>query len=99
MPPSPYRYGSVLREARCKTLLSEHQGKLTIPDVLDYMRDHQDRPNSVCRHPDPERGEANAYETVTSVVMDLNTLEFWISDGPPCENEHQYLRLDAEGTS
>ena len=96
MPPSPYRHGSVLREARCKTLLSEHQGKLTIPEVLDYMRDHQDRPNSVCRHPDPERGEANAYETVTSAVMDLNTLELWISDGPPCENDYQHLHLEIE---
>ena len=91
-PPSVYRQHSRHREAQCGRLLREHAGPLAVNDILEHLRNHEGHPNSVCRHPDPERGD-DSYKTVTSVVMDLHAKKMWISDGPPCENEYQLHAL------
>lgn len=92
-PPSPNRPGSVHRATRCRALLSAGSEPWTPAAILEQLRDHDGRPNSVCRHPDPARGPDQAYHTVTSVLMDLTAGRMWISDGPPCEAEYQALGL------
>lgn len=95
-PPSEFRVFSKHREARCGILMREpdaDDAPLSTESVLDRMRDHEGWPNSVCRHPDPERGENRSYHSVTSVLMDLAAGEMWISDGPPCQGPHRHLRL------
>ena len=91
-PPSIYRQYSKHREAQCGRLLREHSGPLSVDDILEHLRNHDGHPNSVCRHPDPERGD-DSYETVASVVMDLDAKQMWISNGPPCKNEYQFCSL------
>ncbi len=95
-PPSPFRQFSYHRESRCRALMLQGE-PVTTDQVLERLRDHDGHPNSVCRHPDPERGGSHTYQTVTSVLMDLDDGRMWISDGPPCEGEYQALRLETKG--
>lgn len=92
-PPSPFRKWSVHRAARCRQVMLSDT-PLTERQVLERLRDHVGHPNSICRHPDPERGGSHTYQTVTSVLMDLTAGEMWISDGPPCLGSYQHLRLE-----
>lgn len=89
-PPNPYRPSSVHRLDRLWALLDEGPPK-DVPAMKAALRDHDGHPNSVCRHPDPER--VGSYETVTSVIMDLDERALWVSDGPPCQSPYQELRI------
>jgi isopenicillin-N N-acyltransferase-like protein len=57
------------------------------------LRDHDGRPESVCRHPNPIFPEDERYGTVVSVVMDLYSKRLEATTGSPCENEYQTLML------
>lgn len=94
-PPNPYRPSSVHRLDRLWHLLDEGPPK-DVSDLMRALRDHEGHPNSVCRHPDPER--VGAYETVTSVIMDLDEGALWVSDGPPCGSAYQELRIGTPAT-
>jgi len=47
---------------------------------------HDDYPDSICRHLNPEDPEEERYITVTSAIMDLEDLSLRLTDGPPCEH-------------
>ncbi|GAB4548908.1 MAG: C45 family autoproteolytic acyltransferase/hydolase [Anaerolineae bacterium] len=66
---------------------------LAVEDIQDYLRDHQGYPHSICCHEDTDLPPGNRYLTVTSAVIDLDRRELNISDGPPCHNEYQRVRL------
>jgi isopenicillin-N N-acyltransferase like protein len=87
-PPSDSRH----RETRLRDLL-ESQPVLSVADIQRFLQDTDGFPNSVSRHEDPDYGPEEHYITVTGVVMDLNTLEMWISDGPPDTNPFHYLKI------
>jgi len=80
------------RAERLRQLLSE-AAPLSVAGVMDCLRDHDGRPNSVCRHPDTALPESDRVETVTSVIMDLDAGRLWASEGPPCANDYQELSL------
>jgi isopenicillin-N N-acyltransferase like protein len=85
---------SVHRLARMRALLEAGRPH-TPAGLMTALRDHDGHPNSVCRHPDPTQPDAERYQTVTSVVMDLDARAMWISDGPPCGVAYQVERLIA----
>lgn len=91
-PPSEKRLHSYHR-LKCIRRLLARKRSLTADDMKAYLRDHDGRPYSICRHIDPEEPPEEHYQTVTSVVMDLHERTMWISAGPPCESEYQELRL------
>lgn len=99
-PPSEYRVHSKHRRARLEALLRDPMGAtddepaIDVERMMAHLRDHDGHPNSVCRHPDPDR--AATYRTVASVIMDLDAGEFWVTDGPPCEGEYEGYGLGAE---
>jgi isopenicillin-N N-acyltransferase like protein len=93
-PPSERRQYSRHREQRLRDLL-ESKHPLSVADIQEFLRDTDGYPNSVSRHADPDYPPEEHYVTVTGVVMDLNTLEMWISDGPPDQNPFQYLKIEA----
>ena len=82
---------SVHRLERSRTLLGE-RCPISREDLLECLRDHDGYPFSVCRHPG-EKYPDEHYQTVVSVLMDLQEQKLWISDGPPCEREYQEVRL------
>ena len=91
-PPSEKRPHSYHR-LKCMRRLLARKRSLAVEDAMAYLRDHDGQPYSICRHIDDEEPPEEHYQTVTSVVMDLHDRAMWISDGPPCENEYQELRL------
>jgi isopenicillin-N N-acyltransferase like protein len=68
-------------------------GKLSVGLAKEMLRDHDGKPESVCRHGNPAFPEHERYETVVSVVMDLAERKMWATAGSPCLNEYQSLAL------
>ncbi len=75
-----------------KPIRNGHE-KLSLTRAEGMLKDHDGRPESVCRHPNSEFPEYERYRTVVSVAMDLYSRQVRVSMGSPCENPHQSLRL------
>jgi isopenicillin-N N-acyltransferase like protein len=90
------RKSTLHRFARISNLLRQMRsgnGKLTITKAENVLRDHDGKPESVCRHENQALSTDERYRTVVSVVMDLYTGQIQTTLGSPCEREYQTLRL------
>jgi len=67
--------------------------KLNMTKAEALLKDHDGRPESVCRHANSAFPEDERYQTVVSVVMDLYTSQLKATMGSPCENSYQILHL------
>lgn len=79
--PCTYTRGLRLRE-----LIAEHYGYLTPRLMMEFLADHEDHPNSICRHVDEAKPEELASESRASVVMIPAERTMYVSHGPPCQN-------------
>ncbi len=91
-PVSERRPHTYTRLERMRALIDARR-PLSVGDVQDALRDHDNYPDSVCRHYNPEDPPEEACVTVVSAVMDLNERTLWITDGPPCEHLYDPYRL------
>ncbi len=103
--PEQLRVKQVLDEERRSTLhrfsrisqllrqLRKEDEKMSMTKAEEMLRDHDGRPESVCRHENKSFPEDERYRTVVSVVMDLYTGQLQTTLGSPCEREYQTLRL------
>ncbi len=57
--------------------------------LQEILRDHDERPDSICRHPNPALPEAERYQTVVSIIMDLHAGRMHAAAGPPCVSAYQ----------
>jgi len=90
------RRSTLQRFRRITELLDERTkdgGMLDLTISRAMLRDHDGRPESVCRHPNPSFPEDERYSSVVSVVMDLYGRRLEATVGSPCEGEYQTLRL------
>ncbi len=90
------RQSTLHRFSRISRLLLQMRsgnGKISITKAEEMLRDHDGKPESVCRHENPTFPADERYRTVVSVVMDLYTGQFNTTLGSPCEGEYQTLRL------
>ena len=90
------RRSTLQRFRRIQRLLDERVrsgGKLSVSGAQEMLRDHDGRPESVCRHPNTGLREDERYKTVVSVLMDLHSRKLWATMGSPCANEYQSLSL------
>jgi len=90
------RLGSLLRYARLKDLLAGAE-RSSLGDVQTFLRDRENAPDALCRHPDPAKPEFERYATVVSVVMDLHARTLHLSDGPPDGNPYETFQLQPLG--
>src|SRR2546427_736537 len=67
--------------------------KLNLVAAQNMLRDHQGKPESVCRHSNLKLAEYERYETVVSVIMDLHSRKLWATIGSPCSSEYQSMTL------
>jgi isopenicillin-N N-acyltransferase like protein len=90
--PSTYR-----RRERATSMLgtSGKDGRTSIDDLMELLRDHDGGQLSICRHQDPDRPAHDRYETVVSVVMDLDDRVMFVASGPPCTSEYERFELTA----
>jgi isopenicillin-N N-acyltransferase-like protein len=68
-------------------------GKMSMTKAEEMLRDHDGKPESVCRHENLSFPVDARYRTIVSVVMDLYTGQLRTTLGSPCEREYQTLRL------
>jgi isopenicillin-N N-acyltransferase-like protein len=90
------RKSTLHRFARITRLLRQMRsgnGKMTMTRAEEMLRDHDGKPESVCRHENLSFPVDERYRTVVSVVMDLYTGQLRTTLGSPCEREYQTLRL------
>ena len=73
------------RAARAAGLMED--GAASVERLKDVLRDHENRPESICRHRE-DQPEDLLFETLASVVMDVTAGTLEIADGPPCKNEY-----------
>jgi len=90
------RRSTLHRYQRINQLVSpirDARRKLSLGRAEEMLKDHDGRPESVCRHPNAKFPEYERYQTVVSVIMDLYTRQLRATVGSPCESSHQTLRL------
>jgi len=89
------RTSTYLRHRRMEELLTgtTRRTPFSVEDVKSYLRDHEGRPNSICRHPETERAPSEWYETVASVILDMNARRLMMANGSPCEMGYAGFRL------
>ena len=88
-PHSERRPHTYSRLVRMRELL-EARAPVSVGDLQTILSDHDNFPDSICRHEHPDDPPQEACTTVTSVIMDLDERALWLTDGNPCE--HQYER-------
>jgi isopenicillin-N N-acyltransferase-like protein len=91
-PPNERRPHSYNRQSRMRELLVSKR-PLDLADLKRFLSDHEDYPDSICRHPNPLDPDEEHYATVTAVVMDLADRVMHVTDGNPDGAEFQVLRL------
>jgi isopenicillin-N N-acyltransferase-like protein len=84
---------SLVRFGRARQKMMDRAGKITVEDFKEVFRDHVNYPSSICRHPDERDPEAEHFQTVASIIMNLTTREVHIAAGPPCRNEYQTMKF------
>lgn len=76
------RYGRAVR------LLQSRAGALGVEAVMDILRDHFDRPKSICRHPDPTLPRVEQSATLASMILDLTAGRMYVAAGEPCRVDY-----------
>jgi isopenicillin-N N-acyltransferase like protein len=91
-PTAERRPHSYLRQRRLQTLL-EARKPVALGDLEAALRDHDNYPDSICRHQNDIDPPEERYLTVTSAIMDLDERSLQLTDGPPCEHLYEGYSL------
>jgi isopenicillin-N N-acyltransferase like protein len=87
-PRSERRPHSHTRLARMRELL-DVRAPVAVGDLESCLRDHDNYPDSVCRHSNTSDPPEEWCVTVTSAIMDLDERSLRLTDGPPCEHLYE----------
>ncbi|MBS7622119.1 hypothetical protein KEJ39_00370 [Candidatus Bathyarchaeota archaeon] len=79
---------SHIRWNRMRRLLLRRR-RLNAETIRLVTSDHFDYPNSICRHPDPRAHPDDQFETITSVIMQLDRKKLHMTEGPPCTAKYE----------
>jgi isopenicillin-N N-acyltransferase-like protein len=82
---------TIMREHRAGKILRQCRGHIDISSIQQVLRDHFDKPNSICTHPNDHSPPYEQGQTNVSLIMDLTAKKFLVAKGPPCE--HEYVDL------
>jgi len=83
-PPNPRRYLSEFRQKRMEDLLFEKK-PFDVAEIQNILKDHKNKPQSLCRHRDKSLPEYQHTITKTAMIMDLAEKKMWVTDGQPCK--------------
>ena len=82
------RYSRLLRCLQGLTKTS----KVTLAQVFDLMRDHEDYPMSICHHTYVLTPQGSG-RTIAAIVLSPEEKKIYVTNGPPCNAEFQTLNL------
>jgi len=77
---------SLVRYNRATRLLKNNIGKITVEKLKEFLSDHVNKPESICRH-------GKRVKTTFSIIINLNTLTMWLAKGNPCEVKYNEYNL------
>jgi isopenicillin-N N-acyltransferase-like protein len=80
-----------LRLRRASQGLASARGKIDVGVLQEILRDHMDRPYSVCMHENMELPLVERSATCLSIVMDLTARRIHLAVGNPCEAAYETL--------
>ncbi len=69
--------------------------RFEVSTLQSILRDHVNRPNSICRHSD-QRSHELGLQKNASIVMDLSDGAMLICKGQPCEGQYHIERLEKD---
>jgi len=78
---------SYIRSKRLHTLMNRHYGELSVGVMKKLMQDHNNYPDSICRHVDKTSPPDHWFKTIVTFITNLNEQRIYIAWGNPCENE------------
>ena len=82
-----YLKNSAFRCERMKALIETNKGKLDLSLLESILRDHENRPNTICAHVNESRSRAHWSRTLDGMIYIPEKKEAWITHGNPCEAE------------
>jgi isopenicillin-N N-acyltransferase-like protein len=88
------RPDSRMRLARLDQLLRDRLGAETHVDealLFEILSDHEDAPQSICRHFNPDQPPEERMETLFAVAMDLTERRLTLRHGKPCETTEELV--------
>jgi isopenicillin-N N-acyltransferase-like protein len=77
---------SLVRYNRANRLLKNNVGKINVEKIKEFLSDHVNHPESICRH-------GKRVKTTFSIIINLNTLTMWLAKGNPCEVKYNEYNL------
>jgi len=90
--PGPH-LNSQLRLKRAEQILQSCPDKISLEVIQNLLSDHANQPHTICMHADLSDPLQSRYQTLTSLVMDLNARVMWATKGPPCESTYVAYEL------
>jgi len=84
-----------IRCQRLFQLMENHYGRLSVDVMKQLLQDHNNCPNSICRHPNPKNPlpMGRMMKTLISLISYPEERKAYIALGNPCENEYQEYQL------
>lgn len=79
---------SYLRVNRIKRLLERHYGNITPELMMEILADHNNYPNSICKHADETKPPQFRAVTLSSFIMLPQDGKMFIAYGNPCCSEY-----------
>ncbi len=77
---------SIVRYNRGVRLLKSSLGKITVEKLGEFLSDHVNHPDSICRH-------GLRVKTTFSIIINLSNLTMLLAKGNPCEVKYNEYRL------
>ena len=91
----PISADSLVRLPRAQQRLAEvadaADAAEAVATVRNALSDHLGYPDSLCAHPDDRREPYRQWSTLLSSCVDLDSGEYRITEGTPCENGYRLL--------
>ena len=85
---------TVIRSERAFRLLRNRIGNLHFDTITDVMKDHFAYPGSICRHKDKRLAQHEQWETLSSLIINLNEGKMIYTAGPPCSSKYESVLID-----
>lgn len=78
------------RAERLFELLYSKRGAITVDYIKECLKDHEGYPGGICNHTVEFK---KPWQTIASVIYDLDARHAWICYGPPCQGEYKEFQL------
>ncbi|MBA7571305.1 hypothetical protein ES708_13064 [subsurface metagenome] len=84
---------TIVRYNRMQKLIAKNFGTIDEKKLKEFLSDHVNYPESICRH--PKNGEPTRTESITigSFIMKPEENVMLVADGNPCQKEFQRFKL------